>query len=190
MLLAMDLPNEEGRQALAPLLWANDAFHLAGYVRASLDNQSIDLIDLAVGPGHARTALVTLYEGADVLLQAALELAEASVEQAVFTRLIPLNPLDREERCPIRAGNGFRFEPPAMGSRTRRSRSQAPPTTSSTPTCGWPGKRTRRRSTRCTPPVSTRARRLRLCGRPSKTFGVDLRRSRCNRSAACSPRSS
>lgn len=101
MLLATDLPTDDERSdALALVPWASEAFDLAGYLRASLDNQSVDLIDMAVGPGHARTALVALYEGADVLLQAALELAEAWVEQAVFTRLTPLNPLDHDEPLP------------------------------------------------------------------------------------------
>lgn len=97
VLLATEVPtDEERRNAVALVPWASDGFDLAGYLRASLDNQAVDLIDATVGPGHARTALVALYEGSDVLLQAALELAESSVEQAVFTRLTPFNPLDHE----------------------------------------------------------------------------------------------
>jgi hypothetical protein len=56
-------------------------------------NQSIDLIDASLGPGHARAALVALQEGADSLFQATVDLAESHVREQVLERVVPNDPL-------------------------------------------------------------------------------------------------
>jgi hypothetical protein len=56
---------------------------------------AVDLIDAALGPGHARAALVALQEGIDVLLQASINLVESSVSEAVLARIELADPLGR-----------------------------------------------------------------------------------------------
>jgi hypothetical protein len=91
-----------------------DLRRLAGFSAAVLRNQSVDLIDAAVGPGHARAALVALQEGTDTLFQATLELAESAAREQVLARVRPADPL----------GLGERIEPPEseQGMRVRLAR--------------------------------------------------------------------
>lgn len=59
MLLTTDIPTDAQRAAAhAALPWTDDAFKLAGIVRGSLDNQAVELIEEALGPPHARAAVV------------------------------------------------------------------------------------------------------------------------------------
>lgn len=112
MLLATEIPTDEERAAaVAVVPWGIQLHYLTGTARAALANQSIDLIDVALGPNHVRAGLVALYEGLDVLLEASIDLAESAVGEAVFDRLDPFDPLRRnrehlpgpgEKRFPFR----------------------------------------------------------------------------------------
>ncbi len=76
MFLATEIPTQEERhRALAVVPFGADVRELASFIRGALENQAIGLIDVAVGPGHSRAAIVALYEGVDTLLQATLDLA-------------------------------------------------------------------------------------------------------------------
>lgn len=63
-----------GSPGLAP--WSDEALTLTGRLFGIVANQSIDLIDTAVGPSHVWAALVPLYEAADLITQSTLDLAE------------------------------------------------------------------------------------------------------------------
>jgi hypothetical protein len=146
MLLLTDAPTRQERElALREVPWHADLRRLAGFSAAVLRNQSVDLIDAAVGPGHARAALVALQEGTDTLFQATLELAESAAREQVLARVRPADPL----------GLGERIEPPEseQGMRVRLARTalSSPPysplvplTISRTPMCGSHGRRTPR----------------------------------------------
>jgi hypothetical protein len=98
MLLTTDIPTDEERAAAhAAVPWGDAASHLAGLMRASLDNQSVDLIEATLGAPHARAAIVALYEGADVLLQSAIDLADALTARAVLARIDPHDPLGGDD---------------------------------------------------------------------------------------------
>jgi hypothetical protein len=112
VLVATDLPTPEEREEARKLVpCATALFDLAGFARSTLANRSIDLIDAALGPGHARAALVALQEGIDVLLQAAIGLVDSSVSEAVLARVELADPLGHGEapreidasRLPLRA---------------------------------------------------------------------------------------
>jgi len=105
VLLPTDIPTDEERAAVqAALPWSDNAFKLAGIVRGSLDNQAVDLLEGALGPPHARAALVALYEGCDVLLQAGIDLADAMTARSVLGRIDPHDPL---------GGDDARLNPPS-----------------------------------------------------------------------------
>lgn len=94
MLIATELLTEEERSAaLAQVPWRDDALQLTGRLFGALRNQSIDLIDTAIGPSHVRAALVALYEAADLLLQGSMDLAESSACEHYFQRAHPVDPL-------------------------------------------------------------------------------------------------
>jgi hypothetical protein len=61
--------------------------------REYAQDRAIDLIDIAIGPNHARAALVAAYEGVDNLQQATMDLAESVARELVFQRLQPVDPL-------------------------------------------------------------------------------------------------
>jgi hypothetical protein len=97
MLLSTSLLTDEERaEALGLVPDRADARRLAGRIYGSLKNQSIDLIDAALGPNHARAALVAIYEGVDLLLEATIDLAESVARQLYFTRTVPTDPLGTE----------------------------------------------------------------------------------------------
>jgi hypothetical protein len=92
------MPTDEERAAAhAAVPWGDAASRLAGWMRASLDNQSVDLIEATLGAPHARAAIVALYEGADVLLQSAIDLADALTARAVLARIDPHDPLGGDD---------------------------------------------------------------------------------------------
>jgi hypothetical protein len=94
MLLATDIPTPAERAAArAAIPWGDGVIKLAGLVRASFDNRAIDLIEGAIGPPHARAGLVSLYESLDVLLQAAIDLAEMVTARSVLARINLHDPL-------------------------------------------------------------------------------------------------
>lgn len=94
MLLATSLPNEADREAaLAVIPYHGEIRQLAGMIAGALRNQSIDLIDIAVGTPHARAAIVALQEAADATVQAALELADSVVCERVAARSDIFDPL-------------------------------------------------------------------------------------------------
>jgi hypothetical protein len=100
MYVLTDMPNANDRAAVAKLLpWADRLALLTGRVRGSLDNQSIEVIDAALGPNHLRTALVTFHE-AHVVVQGAFELAESLVCQRLIPRLDARDPLKMEAVFP------------------------------------------------------------------------------------------
>jgi hypothetical protein len=94
MLLATDLPTEaERREALAAVPWHDRARWLAVGLLRSINYGSIDLIDSAVGDGHARGLLVAAYEGTDRLIQTTFDLVESAVAASIFERTEVLDPL-------------------------------------------------------------------------------------------------
>jgi hypothetical protein len=94
MLLLTDIPTVAERQAaLGELPWHLRLRRHAGLLAGLMRNQSIDLIDTSLGPGHARAALVALQEGADALFQATVDLAESHVREHVLERVAPNDPL-------------------------------------------------------------------------------------------------
>jgi hypothetical protein len=98
MLLATDIATPGERAAAnAAVAWGADAARLAGWVRASLDNQSVDLIEATLGPPHARAALVALYEGTDTLVQSAIDLADGVTALAVLARIQARDPLGGDD---------------------------------------------------------------------------------------------
>jgi len=98
MLLATDIATDEERSAAHDAVkWSDRAFFLAGTIRGALDNQAVDLIEATLGPPHARAAIVALYEGADVLLQAAIDLADAVTVRSVLSRVDPRDPLGADD---------------------------------------------------------------------------------------------
>lgn len=108
MLVSTDLLNEtERREALAATPWCEEVERLAGYLRASLDKGAVDLIEATIGPSHARGALVALYEGTDVLLQATMDIAESVARQRYFARVVPLKPLGRPDPLDDAGRNRF-----------------------------------------------------------------------------------
>jgi hypothetical protein len=91
-------------------------------LRGALDNQAVDMIEAALGPPHARAALVALYEGSDVLLQGAIDLADSVVAGRVLARIDPHDPLGFDDErlneagkraLPLRAAR-FRVEDAAV----------------------------------------------------------------------------
>jgi hypothetical protein len=87
VLIASELLTEEERAlAVAQVPWRNDVLQLAGLLFGALRNQSIDLIDTAIGPSHVRAALVALYEAVDLLLEGSIDLAESIACEHYFQR--------------------------------------------------------------------------------------------------------
>jgi hypothetical protein len=123
MLLATDIPTEDERKAAhAVVPWSDRAFWLAGTLRGALDHGAVEFIDAALGPPHARAVIVALYEGADVLLQAAIDLADAITARSVLSRIDPHDPLGADDsrlngpgkqRLPLRTSR-FRVEDAAV----------------------------------------------------------------------------
>ncbi len=94
MLMATTLLTREEREAALNLLpWGPELRVFAGRVNGSLKNQSVDMIDAALGPNHVRAALVAAYEGTDLLLEAAIDLASSVACERYFKREIPIDPL-------------------------------------------------------------------------------------------------
>jgi hypothetical protein len=94
VLIASELLTEEERAlAVAQVPWRNDVLQLAGLLFGALRNQSIDLIDTAIGPSHVRAALVALYEAVDLLLEGSIDLAESIACEHYFQRATPVDPL-------------------------------------------------------------------------------------------------
>lgn len=94
MLLATDLPTEaERRGALGAVPWHDRARWLAVGLLRAINYGAVDVIDAAAGEGHARGVLVATYEGADRLLQGALDLAESTVAASIFERTEVLDPV-------------------------------------------------------------------------------------------------
>jgi hypothetical protein len=97
VLLATDLlTDEERHDALALVPWREEALQITGRLFGIMANQSIDLIDTAIGPNHARAALVAMYEAADLITQATMEVAESIACERYFTRAHPMDPLRPE----------------------------------------------------------------------------------------------
>jgi hypothetical protein len=108
---------EERDAALAAVPWCAELRERAGYVLGVMREQSIDLIDVALGGGHARAALVALQEGVDAYLQASVELVESVLCEQVLARHFPADPLGRGE--PLAANESrervrFRFARSAL----------------------------------------------------------------------------
>ncbi len=94
MLVATELLKEDERRvALAAVPWHVEVRRLTGEIFGALKNQAVDLIDAALGPNHARAALVALYEGVDLLLESTIDLADSVARQRFFSRVIPMDPL-------------------------------------------------------------------------------------------------
>lgn len=94
MLLATDLLTDAERaEALGLVPWRDDALTLTGRLFGIMANQSIDLIDTAIGPSHVRAALVAMYEAADLITQSTMELAESLACERYFQREHPMDPL-------------------------------------------------------------------------------------------------
>jgi hypothetical protein len=94
VLIASELLTEEERAlAIAEVPWRDDVLQLAGLLFGALRNQSIDLIDTAIGPSHVRAALVALHEAADLLLEGSIDLAESVACEQYFQRVKPVDPL-------------------------------------------------------------------------------------------------
>jgi hypothetical protein len=94
MLLLTEIPTAAEREAaLAEVPWHPQVRQHAGRLAGLMRNQSIDLIDASLGPGHARAALVALQEGADALFQATIDIAESHVREQVLERVVPRDPL-------------------------------------------------------------------------------------------------
>lgn len=97
MLLATDLLTDEERaDALAFVPWSEEVLTLTGRLYGIMANQSIDLIDMAIGPNHVRAALVAMYEAADLITQSTIELAESLACERYFQRKHPMDPLRPE----------------------------------------------------------------------------------------------
>ena len=116
MLLATDLPSDDDRRRVREVVpWGEHCAEIAGMMRATLDNGAVEIIEAQAGPGELRAALVTLYEATDVLLQAAIEIGDSVVSEALFSRQVPRDPLRggseledaAQGRFPLRAA---RFE--------------------------------------------------------------------------------
>ena len=98
MLSATKLPTPEEREAALALVPCGEDLHdLTGFVRGALMNRSVDLIDAALGEGHARAALVALQEGIDVLFQATIDVIESCLAEVVLTRLDIVAPVGHGE---------------------------------------------------------------------------------------------
>ena len=94
MLIATGLLTDEERaEALALVPWRESALQLTGRLFGTLRNQSIDLIDTAIGPNHVRSALVAMYEAADLLVEGSMEIAESLACERYFQREQPVDPL-------------------------------------------------------------------------------------------------
>ena len=97
MLLATDLLTDAERsEALGLVPWREDALKLTGQLFGIMANQSIDLIDTAIGPSHVRAALVAMYEAADLITQSTMGLAESVACERYFQREHPMDPLRPE----------------------------------------------------------------------------------------------
>jgi hypothetical protein len=98
MIISTDLPNDEERAAsLAAVPWRQSILDLAGEIAASFDNNALDLIDASIGPNHCRAALVALLDAVGVLRSATIALANSLLEQRVFSRVHPTDPLNPTE---------------------------------------------------------------------------------------------
>jgi len=94
MLIATELLSDDERAAAVESLpFRDDTLRLVGQLFGALKNQSIDLIDAALGPNHVRAAMVALYEAGDFLLEGCMELAESYACQSYFGRTAPIDPL-------------------------------------------------------------------------------------------------
>jgi hypothetical protein len=97
MLMSTELlSSDERAAALAVVPWRDDILKLNGQIFGTLANQSIDLIDTAIGPSHVRPALVALYEAADLLVEGTIELSESVASEKYLHRTTPMDPLGLE----------------------------------------------------------------------------------------------
>jgi hypothetical protein len=94
MIISTNLPNDDERSAaLAVVPWRESVRRLSTEMEAAYVNGALDLIDASIGPAnHCRAALVSLFDGATMLVQATTDLAESVVRQKVFARTPPLHP--------------------------------------------------------------------------------------------------
>ena len=125
VLLGTDLPTDAERKEAAALVpWGTGVFDLTTILRSAFVNAAVDVIEGSLGPPHARSALVALYEGVDVLLQAGIDLADSSAARAVLSRIDVRDPLGRDTplsdankaALPLRAAR-FRTEDAAINPR-------------------------------------------------------------------------
>ncbi|MGH8512616.1 MAG: hypothetical protein ACREV8_01440 [Gammaproteobacteria bacterium] len=117
MLLATNLLAQATRQAaLAAVPWQQEARNLAGLLAGTLRNQSVDVIDIAVGTVHARAALVALQEGADAAFQAAMQIAESKAAEDFYSEAAIIDPM----------GNGQELAPEDGLERMRKRLARIP----------------------------------------------------------------
>lgn len=117
MLLATNLLTQEARQAaLRVVPWQQDARNLAGLLAGTLRNQSVDLIDTAVGTAHARAALVALQEGVDSAFQAAMQIADSAAAEDFYSEAPIIDPM----------GNGDELRPEDGLDRMRKRLARIP----------------------------------------------------------------
>ncbi len=93
LLVADLLTPEERDKALAVVPWHPRARRLSGRAFGSLRDGTADAIDAVSGTKHVRPALVALQEGADCILQGALDLAESVACEIYFGRTDLYDPL-------------------------------------------------------------------------------------------------
>lgn len=107
MLFATELlERAERERALAVVPWQSEARALNGKAFGAWRDATADLIDIAVGTVHARAAMVSLHEGADALLQTAMDLVESKAAELYFARVEPVDPLGLGEPLPPKEDQG------------------------------------------------------------------------------------
>jgi hypothetical protein len=95
VLLATELLTPEERTAaLDAIPWRDDVRELTLKVLNTMENRTIDLIDVAIGPdSHGRAAIVAAFEGLDALQQATMDLSESVARRAYLSRVEVVDPL-------------------------------------------------------------------------------------------------
>lgn len=84
---------EERQRVLAAVPWHDELSRFAGVVSGAINADSANAFDAAfLGPGHVRSAMVALEEGADTLLDATLDLCDSVAVMALFDRTSPRHP--------------------------------------------------------------------------------------------------
>lgn len=101
MILATDMATLEDREFARNLVHFHDAVRwlAVGLLRA-LNYGAVDLIDRAIGQGHARGMLVATHEGVDRLLGVTLDLMECATVERILEREEPIDPLGLGEAIP------------------------------------------------------------------------------------------